>query len=357
MDEEKQKKVGMAVIGVMVIGLVFYVYAFVLGDNKDSVREQMSNEDMLEMDVQVDEAITDRMDIKKKREESFLSANRKVQSNDDFFSYDKIAEEVVEEQEIEKPSFLTDAMGEEQETEKPSYITDAVSSNEWVSPIKDKKTAVKQTKERKRATVPVKEKIVYIERKNEDKTEKSTNRFYSASREKQKVEKVTEQIDEGKAGNGNEDLKGMSDKIFAVIHKNQEINNGTRVTMRTVKKCVIDGIKIPSNVFFYGTAFFVSNNRVGIRLNSITFQVGIQPYKVMMVEKSPYDSKDGLVGVYTPTDFKQEAGGDVSDVGLDALEKTSSNIPVVGGLMSSLTKKKVKEPSRMLRDGHQVVIY
>jgi hypothetical protein len=151
------------------------------------------------------------------------------------------------------------------------------------------------------------------------------------------------------AGEPGEQPLNNDETISAVIHNDQEVKSGGRVTIRITKDVVIGGMVIPRNTFVYGIAS-LSDERVFVKVNSL--DVGGRRLSRSFIL---YDASDDMEGLFIPGGLQQESARDVAGDVLSTIEPVVS-VPILGGVSVKTAKKKVDEPSVKLRSGHKIVI-
>jgi hypothetical protein len=187
-------------------------------------------------------------------------------------------------------------------------------------------------------------KIVYVEKPVEKKGDPEPPK-----RRRRTWDEIYEDGLNSTAGEPGEQPLNSDETITAVIHNDQEVKSGGRVTIRITKDVVIGGMVIPRNTFVYGIAS-LSDERVFVKVNSL--DVGGRRLSRSFIL---YDASDDMEGLFIPGGLQQESARDVAGDVLSTIEPVVS-VPILGGVSVKTAKKKVDEPSVKLRSGHKIVI-
>lgn len=144
--------------------------------------------------------------------------------------------------------------------------------------------------------------------------------------------------------------------INAVSHETTTLVDGAILKLRLLNDIYINGIKIPSGTFIFGTAS-LAGERLGININNISYQNFYFPVKL-----SVYDV-NGLDGIYVPGAItrdvaKQSTQQAVSGIGLTTLDPSIGMQAAGAGIeaVKSLVGKKVKLIRVTVKAGYRVML-
>jgi Conjugative transposon, TraM len=132
--------------------------------------------------------------------------------------------------------------------------------------------------------------------------------------------------------------------IYACIHTDQTITDGSRIKMRLTKGITIDGNVYPINTILYGTAK-ISPNRLNVEINKIN---------QTDVKLQIFDAEDSNPGIYVETPnlnamVRKEFKKDVLE------EKDLEKVPF-SKTLKNLFSKKAKEENIELLNNYKIII-
>ena len=216
--------------------------------------------------------------------------------------------------------------------------------------------SAKSESEVKEVSEPVREesktKIVYRDRPTKKSTSVSsktttTKQTVSTSTTTQAVEEPTFKrrtaINSSYSGG---DATQSNEYIHAVIHNKQEIHNGGEVRIRTTEECIINNKVVPQNTYMNGVSSFI-NDRVQIKIGSFELNGKIEYTNLIVYDK-------GSTGVYIPGGINQEIVKETTTSAIN--NRTTINIPIVGGSISSGGGKKVNDKTIILPEGYKLML-
>ncbi len=134
--------------------------------------------------------------------------------------------------------------------------------------------------------------------------------------------------------------------LRAVIHTKQEAYQGSTVKMRTVTSITINGSTIPTNTFIYGIAN-MGQERVKIKVSSIIYN-----NQLFKVDYSVFD-RDGIEGIYVPGLVLQDVANETSK---EVVQNVDLNVPYVGNVPVNVARKKIEQQKALLTDGYEVIL-
>lgn len=146
-------------------------------------------------------------------------------------------------------------------------------------------------------------------------------------------------------------LKKSNKKLFRAVidNGNKVVRSGGYVNIRLAEKMIIDGMEVERNSILTGKANY-SQERMEIIITAV--RVGNEFKKVKW---AVYD-EDGINGIAIPESILNEMARDGADEALDAEGGSiEGNVPVLGKLKVNV-KKRNKEASFVLNNGHRIYI-
>lgn len=144
--------------------------------------------------------------------------------------------------------------------------------------------------------------------------------------------------------------------IEAVVNENQVLVNGAVIKLRLLQDIYIDGTKIPTGNFIYGTVN-LNGERLDVAINSIRYGNSVFPVKMEL-----YDL-DGLSGIYIPGAITRDVVKQSADNSLQLMELSSFDPSLkaqaaASGIntVKSLLSRKVKQVKVMVKAGYKVLL-
>jgi len=128
--------------------------------------------------------------------------------------------------------------------------------------------------------------------------------------------------------------------VEAVVHKTQEIVDGSIVKMRLLNDIVIDDITIPKGTFVFGKAS-LEGERLHIEINSIRKDNSLYPVKLIVYD---LDAMEGIhiPGAITRDVVKQSADNSLQNIEMTSIDpsiKTQAATAGINAAKTLLTKK------------------
>lgn len=152
------------------------------------------------------------------------------------------------------------------------------------------------------------------------------------------------------------ELKSSSDAIQAVIDGEQILKTGALVKLRLLTDVYINGTRILSGSFIYGTAV-MENERLKVHISSIRYENILLPVSLMV-----YDI-DGLEGIYIPGSATREVLKESAEQGIESAGGLSFDasfkaqaIAAGIGAAKNLLRKKIKENPVTVKAGYKVLL-
>jgi hypothetical protein len=142
---------------------------------------------------------------------------------------------------------------------------------------------------------------------------------------------------------GGKTSRSVNTEIPCVVEEKHVIRNGQTIRLRIVKDFEIDGIRIPKNTMVSGLASF-SNERVNIHISALKLSD-----RIVTSEFTVYDY-DGVTGIYIPGGINQDLAKNGAGQGVSL----STNIPIVGGTISTGGQRKLQDPTVTIPAGYKV---
>lgn len=134
-----------------------------------------------------------------------------------------------------------------------------------------------------------------------------------------------------------------------VANSNKTVKSGSYVSIRVAEDIVIDGMKVPRNSIITGVASY-GGERMNIDIKSVKIGNVTKTVKWIVVDE------DGNDGIAVPQSILNDIARDGSDGVIENEgSKVEGNLPVVGSIKVNL-KKKNKEVSFVISNGHRIYI-
>lgn len=145
--------------------------------------------------------------------------------------------------------------------------------------------------------------------------------------------------------NNNQSQSNETDEsIYACIHTDQTIRDGSRVKIRLIKNAMINGNSYPMNTIVYGICRIVPN-RLNVEINN----VNQNPCKL-----SIYDAEDSDLGIYIETpNLNASLKG---EMGKETLDDTDLKMIPFSKTLKNLFQRKVKEEKIQLLNNYKLII-
>lgn len=227
-----------------------------------------------------------------------------------------------------KPEIKTDitdnseTLAEEEEEEPNPFLTEIEEKRK--PPVQERNTEIKTQQKESIASVSTKPSYNQVQKKEP---------VVAASIQEPIKRRKKRYLDIDKTNNNTSSSFNVSESIPCRIYGDHKVTNYSKIKARITKDVNINGVKIKRNTIVTGIVR-LSNSKVKINFETIQYQNQTIPANMKAY------SRDGLEGIYIEGGVGDDVKKDAYDEIIDAASpSTVDNIPIVGDLIKSTTKK------------------
>jgi|GEM_PF-4418611 len=281
---------------------------------KGSSQEKKLDDKVFDVPVNKDPLPKTSSEVYKKKWRREEQLARKVENSDNFF-----ADEVKKDPDPEQTSSeLSEPLPEKKEESKPKVV------------------------------------VVYKERPVEAKVSAPVVKEPEPAKEQKKVRRfLSGDLNKGNMGKGKQDTGGGDTKpvinVRAVIQYDQNVINGSDITIRLREDLVLASVTIPQNTFVTGRITF-GDQRASIVINSVAKNNITYP-----VNLKAYAANDGVEGIAIPSATNQQISNDLMNATVQsATQKIAS--PFLNRSASSVGTRKANEQTVIVKSGYELIL-